>query len=144
MRAPTSRRRLLACRIRTHETRNLAAPRRALPRPRLPLPRLSRTLAHMAGAVRAQPLTGAASMRTTASARSGANWASLSDGEAIPVCHRFWRRPLPCAGVRLMICIGSCCCVRLRPACPYPIRSEKQVCVAWTWIHFGSEAHACS
>jgi hypothetical protein len=39
---------------------------------------------------------------------------------------------------------SGCCCVRLRPVCPYPIRSDKQVCVAWTWIHFGSEAHACS
>jgi hypothetical protein len=99
------------CMIRTHETRNLAAPRRARPRSRLTLSSSARTLAHRTDAVRAQPRPGelpAVGTRTTTTSarpppRSGANWASLSDGEPIPVRDRFWHRPLPCAGVRLML-----------------------------------------
>ena len=67
--------------------------------------------------------------------RSGANWASLSDGEPIPVRDRFWRRPLPCAGVRLMLMprqlslVSDCGPPVL---CPYPIRSVPHECT-WYW-----------
>ena len=60
---------------RTHETRNLAAPRRARPRPGLPASSSPRTPAHR---------TRRCARTAAARPRSGAAWASLSGGEATP------------------------------------------------------------
>lgn len=94
---------------RTHETRNLAAPRRARPRPRLAVSSSSRTLAHRTGrcARTAAPgrgdddrAPGRAAVRPEVG-RAGPRFPTAS--RPTPVRDRFCRRPLPCAGVRLML-----------------------------------------
>ena len=89
---------------RTHETRNLAAPRRARPRPGRPASSSPRTPAHRARRCARTAAARPWGQRGRAPPRSGAAWASLSDGEAIPAGARPSLAPaIAMCGVRLML-----------------------------------------
>jgi hypothetical protein len=131
---------------RTHETRNLAAPRRARPRPRLAVSSSSRTLAHRTGRCARTAAPGAScrpwGRRSSArpgrrTSRSGANRASLSEGEPANSGARPFLPPAIAmcrcqADVNASAVVGVCLtAAAARPAvCPYPIRSVSR---EWTW-----------
>ena len=83
---------------RTHETRNLAAPRRARPRPGLPASSSPRTPAHRArrcARTAAPRRGGGGSARRPEAGRPGHRFPTARRFR--PVRDRLWRRPSPCA-----------------------------------------------